>query len=179
MAVNAVCILVDVRDLRQLACYKPCFTFYIDAEQIVRMQLNNVKSSTGAWLHPKTIRFLRSAHKHFAALLLWAFESGPVDEEMNVSDTILLVIYAVHVLVAFAYIVPRIGASVVDKCRSSWGCIRHLRRAGFSAGGVDFKYDLDLADGQWREFRGSLGILLLAMFGHEPSFRLHKKYVWK
>lgn len=38
------------------------------------------------------------------------------------------------------------------------GCRRHLRSSGLG-------YDIDMADGQWRDFRGSLILLVCALLG--------------
>ena len=73
------------------------------------------------------------------------------------------VIYAIHLMVFFLYVVPLYGGTVKQKCEGYYGCSRYIKRTVFG-------YNIDLADGQWRDMRGNFlllwATLLLTTAGH-------------
>ena len=73
------------------------------------------------------------------------------------------VIYFIHLIVFFLYVVPLYGDTVKQKCEGYYGCSRHIRKTVFG-------YNIDLADGQWRDMRGNFlllwATLLLTTIGH-------------
>eukprot|EP01032_Pedospumella_encystans_P021087 gene21087-23929_t len=73
-------------------------------------------------------------------------------------ENALGVVYGVHILWAAGVFIPKIGDAVAQKCFSNFHCARFVRRSQFG-------HTIDLADGQWREFRSSLWLLLLTASG--------------
>lgn len=73
-------------------------------------------------------------------------------------DKILAIVYVVHIAWALCFIIPDIAEKVSDQCSNTWYCARFSRLAGLG-------YTVDLADGQWRDFRQSLVLLMLTAFG--------------
>ena len=76
---------------------------------------------------------------------------------MDLIEGLLAFLFALHLIYAFGFIIPKIGAEVREICHEHWNCARHIRNSG-----TYFNYEVDLGDGQWREFRNSLGILAIA-----------------
>jgi hypothetical protein len=62
--------------------------------------------------------------------------------------------YTSTLLGFYGYLIPKIGAELKDKCIQHRWCNQHLKR-------TIFNYKVDLADGQWREFRESLPLLIV------------------
>ena len=73
-------------------------------------------------------------------------------------DLFLGIVYVLHILWAALVFIPKIGDAVAEKCYQHYHCARHIRRSSFG-------YNIDLADGQWREFRHSLGLLMVTAAG--------------
>lgn len=73
-------------------------------------------------------------------------------------DNVLGVVYGLHILWAAGVFIPKIGDAVAQKCFSNYHCSRYVRRSQFG-------HTVDLADGQWREFRSSLWLLMLTAVG--------------
>lgn len=68
---------------------------------------------------------------------------------MKSTDYALFTFCGLHIAVAIGYLIPLVAQGVRDRCHNSWSCARHIRANG-----------VDLADGQWREFRNSLHLLV-------------------
>jgi len=75
---------------------------------------------------------------------------------MAVPSTARLVFHGVNLAAFYLWLLPTLGDSIASKCRETWACRRHMR-------GTVFGYAVDLADGQWRELRGSMGLLWLCL----------------
>eukprot|EP00408_Alexandrium_pacificum_P057789 CAMPEP_0171158790 /NCGR_PEP_ID=MMETSP0790-20130122/2695_1 /TAXON_ID=2925 /ORGANISM="Alexandrium catenella, Strain OF101" /LENGTH=600 /DNA_ID=CAMNT_0011623247 /DNA_START=35 /DNA_END=1837 /DNA_ORIENTATION=- len=61
---------------------------------------------------------------------------------------------------------PTAGEELWHACKRDYGCRAYLRRSGWSWASGDPRYSLvDLADIQWREFRGALPLLVAAAAG--------------
>lgn len=74
----------------------------------------------------------------------------------------LLVLFAAHLFAFFGWLIPRIGQHVAEKCHGFWACERRLTTVSpFSS--KSFRYFVDVSDGQWREFRSSLPLLIGTM----------------
>lgn len=73
------------------------------------------------------------------------------------------IIYVVHLIFFFFYVVPKFGGTVKTKCEGYLGCSRFIRPTVWG-------YRIDLADGQWRDMRGNFlllwGTLVLTTAGH-------------
>ena len=63
---------------------------------------------------------------------------------------------AINVLIVYAFIVPFTGVELIQTCKKYFYCRRHFKLTFFG-------YLIDSSDNQWREFRGSLGILFVAL----------------
>ena len=79
-----------------------------------------------------------------------------------------LLFYSFHVVVLYFYLIWSIGNGVKQKCLGYWGCARFINQSSFD-------YAVDLADGQWREFRNSLGLLFKSVIGITIIFWVYKK----
>ena len=62
------------------------------------------------------------------------------------------IFYVINFAYFFLWLVPSIGFRISTKCDNVWSCSRHLKETWLH-------YSIDTADGQWREFRGSLWLL--------------------
>jgi L-lactate permease len=60
--------------------------------------------------------------------------------------------YIVNVLVFYGVLIPRIGANISEKCTNFRDCRSSVRKAWHGL-------QVDIADGQWREFRNTLPLL--------------------
>ena len=67
-----------------------------------------------------------------------------------------VVFYAVHFVLFYFVLVPRIGGKVRALCEGNYRCRAYLRQTWLG-------YTVDLADNQWRDLRGSLVLLWSAM----------------
>ena len=63
-----------------------------------------------------------------------------------------VIFYIVHVLFFFGYLVPTVGGRVRQECEARYQCARYMRMSWLG-------YAVDLADGQWRDLRGSFPLL--------------------
>ena len=75
---------------------------------------------------------------------------------MALPSTARIVFFAANLAAFYLWLLPTLGDSIASKCRETWACRRHIR-------GTVFGYAVDLADGQWRELRGSMGLLWLCL----------------
>jgi D-alanyl-lipoteichoic acid acyltransferase DltB (MBOAT superfamily) len=90
-------------------------------------------------------------------ILLWRwFKACHFCSTMNRADVAELVVYALNLVVAFCYLISGVSNAIGEQCINYWNCARHLRSASIGP----WNYAIDLADGQWREFRNSLPILI-------------------
>lgn len=80
--------------------------------------------------------------------------------------------YATTLLGFYGYLIPTIGAEIREKCTQHPWCNHQLKRTMFSD-------KVDLSDGQWREFRESLPLLIgtaiLGVFLHFLFRKLKEK----
>ena len=67
------------------------------------------------------------------------------------------IIYVVHLIFFFFYVVPIYGGTVKTKCEGYLGCSRFIRPTVLG-------YSVDLADGQWRDMRGNFPLLWATLF---------------
>lgn len=78
-----------------------------------------------------------------------------------------ILFYAIHVVALYFWLIWSIGYQVQQKCLSFWGCARYISYSSLG-------YGVDLADGQWREFRNSLPLLFKAMIGISIVYFVYK-----
>jgi D-alanyl-lipoteichoic acid acyltransferase DltB (MBOAT superfamily) len=71
---------------------------------------------------------------------------------------LIVLFYGTHLYYFYGVIIWNIGVSISEKCHGVWVCRHHLHDSGFG-------YEVDWADGQWREFRRSLWLLALVAVG--------------
>ena len=64
--------------------------------------------------------------------------------------------YACNLAYFYLYLLPVIGSRIAEKCNNVWQCSRHLKLTWLH-------YSIDTADGQWRDFRGSLYLLWMCL----------------
>jgi protein-cysteine N-palmitoyltransferase HHAT len=64
--------------------------------------------------------------------------------------------YAANLAFFYIHLLPSIGRSISNKCDNMWHCSRYMRQTWL-------QYYTDTADGQWREFRGSLWLLWICI----------------
>eukprot|EP00605_Chrysophyceae_sp_TOSAG23-4_P002313 GSChrysophyteH1.ASY1.ANO1.2559.1 assembled CDS len=62
------------------------------------------------------------------------------------------IVYIIHLLFFFGHLVPTVGGRIRSECEGYYGCSRFLRQSSFG-------YTVDLADGQWRDLRGTFPLL--------------------
>lgn len=84
--------------------------------------------------------------------------------------TLVEIGYFLSTLIGFyGYLVPTIGAEIKEKCTQHRWCNSHLKKSSLG-------YNVDLSDGQWREFRDSLpllcGVALLGLVLHALFHRV-------
>lgn len=83
-----------------------------------------------------------------------------------IATLVELVYYITTLLGFYGYLIPTIGAELRDKCTQHRWCDYQLKRSFFG-------YRVDLTDGQWRDFRESLPLLIsVAVLG----IVLHKNF---
>eukprot|EP01038_Epipyxis_sp_PR26KG_P010182 gene10182-13699_t len=68
-----------------------------------------------------------------------------------------LCFYSLNFVYFYFYLLPLIGEDVAELCYSDRHCVRRVRQDWF------LKHSIDLSDGQWKEFRQSLGFLIATM----------------
>lgn len=73
------------------------------------------------------------------------------------NKSIVVAFLTAHLIWFYFWIIPKAGHTISNKCKDNWYCARLLRQSIFG-------YHSDLADGQWREFRESLWLLVLSAF---------------
>lgn len=73
-----------------------------------------------------------------------------------------VVFYSVHFVLFYFVLVPSIGQSVREKCEAYHYCNSFVKKQTWLPG---LTYSVDLADGQWRDLRGALGLLWASMLG--------------
>ena len=66
------------------------------------------------------------------------------------------IFYVTNFAYLYLWLLPRIGFRISTKCHNIWSCSRHLKE-------IWLHYRIDTADGQWREFRGSLWLLWICV----------------
>lgn len=69
-----------------------------------------------------------------------------------------ILLYGIHFIFFYFWLVPKIGGQVAAKCEGYWVCARFIKPTGLG-------YKTDTADTQWRELRRSLPILWITMIG--------------
>ena len=67
-----------------------------------------------------------------------------------------LVFFAVNLAIFYLWLLPTLGDDIARKCHATWSCHRYLHTTWYG-------YDVDLADGQWRELRGSMWLLWICL----------------
>lgn len=85
-----------------------------------------------------------------------------------------IVFYIVNLFVFYGIIIPRVGSRVHDKCLSSSYCGSTVRQSWHGM-------RVDVADGQWREFRNTLPLLLISAMAitlcHYGLRRVHRSHI--
>jgi D-alanyl-lipoteichoic acid acyltransferase DltB (MBOAT superfamily) len=88
-------------------------------------------------------------------------DADPITEsktEKGSYHIIELVVYGVHLLFFFGFLMPTIGSEVRQKCLGWPRCRQHLRE-------VWLGYHVDLADGQWSDLRKMFPLLWMTLLG--------------
>ena len=67
-----------------------------------------------------------------------------------------LVFFGINLAIFYLWLLPTLGDDIARKCHDTWSCHRFLRMTWYG-------YEVDLADGQWRELRGSMWLLWICL----------------
>ena len=67
-----------------------------------------------------------------------------------------LVFFVINLAIFYLWLLPTLGDDIARKCHDTWSCRRFLHTTWYG-------YEVDLADGQWRELRGSMWLLWICL----------------
>ncbi len=84
-------------------------------------------------------------------------ENAPPSPKHGTISLVLQILYSAVILWLFyAVLVWNIGSEVARKCKESMRCSWKIKKGWFGS------YDVDLADGQWKDFRSTLWLMCIA-----------------